>query len=91
MERKWCSLAAEKQESAAGLIEPSVASIGWKGLINDPDLNGRFDIRKGMWLARKVLTDVLSLGLPAATEWVDPITPALRPLRPCRSCHARRR
>ena len=50
-------------------------TIGWKGLINDPDLNGRFDIRKGMWLARKVLTDVLSLGLPAATEWLDPITP----------------
>ena len=38
-------------------------TIGWKGLINDPDLDGRFDIRKGMWLARKVLTDVLGLGL----------------------------
>ncbi|EFA22843.1 3-deoxy-7-phosphoheptulonate synthase [Bifidobacterium gallicum] len=50
-------------------------TIGWKGLINDPDLDGRFDIRKGMWLARKVLTDVLSMGLPTATEWLDPITP----------------
>ncbi|RSX55028.1 phospho-2-dehydro-3-deoxyheptonate aldolase [Bifidobacterium dolichotidis] len=50
-------------------------TIGWKGLINDPDLDGRFDIRKGMWLARKVLADVLSLGLPTATEWLDPITP----------------
>ena len=50
-------------------------TIGWKGLINDPDINGRFDIRKGMWLARKVLTDVVALGLPTATEWLDPITP----------------
>lgn len=56
-------------------FEKPRTTIGWKGLINDPDLNVRFDIRKGMWLARKVLTDVLSLGLPAATEWLDPITP----------------
>ena len=56
-------------------FEKPRTTIGWKGLINDPDLNGRFDIRKGMWLARKVLTDVLSLGLPTATEWLDPITP----------------
>jgi len=50
-------------------------TIGWKGLINDPDIDGEFDIRKGMWLARKVLRDVVSMGLPAATEWLDPITP----------------
>ena len=56
-------------------FEKPRTTIGWKGLINDPDLNGRFDIRKGMWLARKVLTDVLELGLPTATEWLDPITP----------------
>ena len=56
-------------------FEKPRTTIGWKGLINDPDLDGRFDIRKGMWLARKVLTDVLSLGLPTATEWLDPITP----------------
>ncbi|MEE8737714.1 MAG: 3-deoxy-7-phosphoheptulonate synthase [Bifidobacterium sp.] len=56
-------------------FEKPRTTIGWKGLINDPDLDGRFDIRKGMWLARKVLCDVLSLGLPAATEWLDPITP----------------
>ena len=56
-------------------FEKPRTTIGWKGLINDPDLDGRFNIRKGMWLARKVLTDVLGLGLPAATEWLDPITP----------------
>ncbi len=44
-------------------FEKPRTTIGWKGLINDPDLDGRFDIRKGMWLARKVLTDVLGLGL----------------------------
>lgn len=50
-------------------------TIGWKGLINDPDIDGEFDIRKGMWLARKVLRDVVGMGLSAATDWLDPITP----------------
>ena len=75
-------LAAVKRELEDRLVivmrvyfEKPRTTIGWKGLINDPDLDGRFNIRKGMWLARKVLTDVLSLGLPTATEWLDPITP----------------
>ena len=56
-------------------FEKPRTTIGWKGLINDPDLDGQFNIRKGMWLARKVLADVLSLGLPAATEWLRPDPP----------------
>lgn len=56
-------------------FEKPRTTIGWKGLINDPDLDGEFNIRKGMYLARKVLADVLQTGLPAATEWLDPITP----------------
>ena len=56
-------------------FEKPRTTVGWKGLINDPDLDGSFDIRKGIWQARKVLTDVLSAGVPAATEWLDPITP----------------
>ena len=75
-------LAAVQRELADRLFivmrvyfEKPRTTIGWKGLINDPDLDGRFNIRKGMWMARKVLTDVLALGLPAATEWLDPITP----------------
>ena len=75
-------LAAVKNELDDRLVivmrvyfEKPRTTIGWKGLINDPDLDGQFNIRKGMWLARKVLTDVLDLGLPAATEWLDPITP----------------
>ena len=75
-------LAAVKKELEDQLVivmrvyfEKPRTTIGWKGLINDPDLDGQFNIRKGMWLARKVLADVLSVGLPAATEWLDPITP----------------
>ena len=75
-------LAALKDELGGELLivmrvyfEKPRTTIGWKGLINDPDLDGQFNIRKGMFMARKVLTDVLGLGLPAATEWLDPITP----------------
>ncbi len=45
--------------------------VGWKGLINDPDLDGSFHINKGLRLAREVLRDVASLGLPAASEFLD--------------------
>ena len=56
-------------------FEKPRTTIGWKGLINDPDLNGTFNIHKGMWLARKVLVDIVDIGLPTATEFLDPITP----------------
>ncbi|NEG69697.1 3-deoxy-7-phosphoheptulonate synthase [Bifidobacterium choloepi] len=76
---KLAALAGELRDDLLVVMrvyfEKPRTTIGWKGLINDPDLDGRFDIRKGMWLARKVLTDVLALGLPTATEWLDPITP----------------
>jgi len=45
--------------------------IGWKGLINDPDLDDSFHINKGLHLARKVLLDIAALGLPAASEFLD--------------------
>jgi 3-deoxy-7-phosphoheptulonate synthase len=45
--------------------------IGWKGLINDPDLDNSFHINKGLHQARKVLLDVAELGLPAASEFLD--------------------
>jgi 3-deoxy-7-phosphoheptulonate synthase len=45
--------------------------VGWKGLINDPDLDGSFHINKGLRIARKVLLDVAELGLPAASEFLD--------------------
>ena len=49
--------------------------IGWKGLINDPHLDGTFDINTGLQIARQLLLDLAHLGLPAATELLDPITP----------------
>ena len=48
---------------------------GWKGLINDPDMDGSHDVHRGLRLARRLLLDVVGLGLPAGCEWLDPITP----------------
>jgi 3-deoxy-7-phosphoheptulonate synthase len=45
--------------------------VGWKGLINDPDLDGSFHINKGLRLAREVLQGVADIGLPAASEFLD--------------------
>lgn len=56
-------------------FEKPRTSIGWKGLINDPHLNSSYDINTGLRLARKLLLDLAHLGLPAATELLDPITP----------------
>ena len=49
--------------------------VGWKGLINDPDIDGSFNINKGLRSARKVLLDVLDIGLPTGTEFLDTIIP----------------
>lgn len=48
-------------------------TVGWKGLVNDPDLDGSGDITRGLALEREVFRDVLSLGLPTATEFVEPL------------------
>jgi 3-deoxy-7-phosphoheptulonate synthase len=56
-------------------FEKPRTTVGWKGLINDPDLDGSFDINKGLRLARNVLSAVNNLGLPAGTEFLDLTTP----------------
>lgn len=56
-------------------FEKPRTTVGWKGLINDPDIDGSHHIRKGLLLARKILLDVLSTGLPAATEFLEPTSP----------------
>jgi 3-deoxy-7-phosphoheptulonate synthase len=56
-------------------FEKPRTTVGWKGLINDPDLDDRFDIDKGLRLARRLLLDVNRLGLPAGCEFLDMITP----------------
>ncbi len=45
--------------------------VGWKGLINDPDLDESYHINKGLRLARQLLADILELGVPAGTEFLD--------------------
>ncbi len=56
-------------------FEKPRTTVGWKGLINDPDLDGSFHINKGLRLARKLLCDLADLGLPVGCEFLDPITP----------------
>jgi 3-deoxy-7-phosphoheptulonate synthase len=48
---------------------------GWKGLINDPGLDGTYDVHRGLRTARRLLLDTLDLGLPVGCEWLDPVTP----------------
>jgi len=56
-------------------FEKPRTSIGWKGLINDPDLNGTFDISSGLKKARNLMLKISSLGLPIASEALDPVIP----------------
>ena len=56
-------------------FEKPRSTIGWKGLINDPHLDGSHDVALGLRLARKLLIDINALGLGAATELLDPVTP----------------
>ncbi|MEM9444461.1 MAG: 3-deoxy-7-phosphoheptulonate synthase [Verrucomicrobiota bacterium] len=56
-------------------FEKPRTTIGWKGLINDPHLDGTNDIQEGLKLGRKLLLQITQMGLPAATEFLDPIVP----------------
>ena len=56
-------------------FEKPRTTVGWKGLINDPDLNNTFQINKGLNLARQLLLDLAEMGLPAGTEYLDLISP----------------
>ena len=56
-------------------FEKPRTTVGWKGLIMDPHLDGSHDIAAGLRLGRSFLRDILDLGLPTATEFLDPITP----------------
>lgn len=56
-------------------FEKPRTTVGWKGLINDPHLDGTHDIAAGLRTARRFLLDVLALGLPTATEFLEPISP----------------
>ena len=56
-------------------FEKPRTTIGWKGLINDPDLNGTYNINKGLHIARKLLVDINNLNLPCSIEFLDTISP----------------
>ncbi|TWT34830.1 Phospho-2-dehydro-3-deoxyheptonate aldolase, Tyr-sensitive [Blastopirellula retiformator] len=56
-------------------FEKPRTTVGWKGLINDPHLNDTFDVAHGFRIARQLLVDIAELGLPAASEALEPITP----------------
>lgn len=56
-------------------FEKPRTTVGWKGLINDPDLDGSFEINKGLRMARQLLLDLNEMGMPAGTEYLDLVTP----------------
>ena len=75
-------LAAERERLKLDLaivmrvyFEKPRTTVGWKGFINDPHLDGSYDIETGLKTARRLLVEIAGLGLPSATEFLDPITP----------------
>lgn len=77
--RRLAALAREVSDRVVVVMrvyfEKPRTTVGWKGLIMDPNLDGSHDIAAGLRLGRTFLRDVLDLGLPTATEFLDPITP----------------
>lgn len=77
--RRLQTLAAEVKDSLYLVMrvyfEKPRTAVGWKGLINDPFMDDTFQIEEGLRLGRKLLLDIVSLGLPASTEALDPISP----------------
>ncbi len=57
------------------LLQKPRTTVGWKGLINDPDIDGSFKINKGLHLARQLLCDLTDLGVPVGSELLDTISP----------------
>ncbi len=75
-------LLVEREKLKADLLvvmrvyfEKPRTTVGWKGLINDPNLDGSFQINEGLRLARRLLVDLNDMGVPAATEFLDLISP----------------
>jgi len=68
-------LAGQMELAMRVYFEKPRTTIGWKGLINDPHLDGTYDIDTGLKSARRLLLEITALGLPAGTEFLDPIIP----------------
>lgn len=56
-------------------LEKPRTTVGWKGLINDPDIDGSFKINKGLKISRQLFVDLTSMGMPLASEMLDTISP----------------
>lgn len=76
---KLAALRAELQEDLVLVMrvyfEKPRTTVGWKGLINDPDLNNSYNVNKGLGIARQLLVSINELGVPAGCEYLDLITP----------------
>ncbi|QUQ68193.1 3-deoxy-7-phosphoheptulonate synthase [Kutzneria sp. CA-103260] len=77
--RRLAALTAELSDELCIVMrvyfEKPRTTLGWKGLINDPRLDGSFDVNHGLRIARQLLLDILAVGLPVGCEFLDPITP----------------
>lgn len=77
--RRFKTLAAEVSDSLYLVMrvyfEKPRTTVGWKGLINDPHMDGSFDVEAGLQIARKLLLELVNMGLPLATEALDPNSP----------------
>jgi 3-deoxy-7-phosphoheptulonate synthase len=81
--KEYAALLAEAREKYANNLlivmrvyfEKPRTTVGWKGLINDPDLDGSYQINKGLRIARELLLDLAEDGMPAGTEYLDMISP----------------
>ncbi|KAG5931618.1 3-deoxy-7-phosphoheptulonate synthase [Claviceps monticola] len=80
---KYCDLLLQAREKhkdellivMRSYLEKPRTTVGWKGLINDPDIDGSFKINKGLRLARQLFVDLTSRGMPIASEMLDTISP----------------
>jgi len=75
LQSEAASLAGELIVVMRVYFEKPRTTVGWKGLINDPELDGSFHINKGLRIARKLLCDLAAAGIPTGCEFLDPITP----------------
>ena len=77
--RRFKTLAEEVSDSLYLVMrvyfEKPRTTVGWKGLINDPHMDGSFDVEAGLKIARRLLVELVSMGLPLATEALDPNSP----------------
>ncbi|HCI5985343.1 TPA: 3-deoxy-7-phosphoheptulonate synthase AroF [Klebsiella quasipneumoniae subsp. quasipneumoniae] len=77
--RRFKALAAEVSDSLYLVMrvyfEKPRTTVGWKGLINDPHMDGSFDVEGGLKIARRLLAELVNMGLPLATEALDPNSP----------------